>query len=241
MKFLDTSLRMRHDRTFCNFAGRFPDARMALWCMNSNEMFYISTGSAEEIEEIVAEAQTALDVDQSYVDGASAVLTMSICSCSDERSIDNIAHQCRCWLIPPILYSGGWAHYRIFSPSRTDLRRFIHICSNDSEVEVVSHHGRENQDLILDSGTVPVHLFDGISDRQLRVLASAYESGLLDVPAKVEMDGVAKKEGISRSTYGEHLRKSVHQMVKNSYPLLRSYQERRATDKLVGPIQITCL
>ena len=223
MKFLDTSLRMRHDRTFYNFSSRYPEARMALWCMNSNEMLYISARSADEIGPIVEEAQTALEVDHAYVDGASAVLTMSICSCSDQRSIDNIAHQCRCWLIPPVIYSGGWANYRIYSPSRNDLRKFMNLCSKDSVVEVLSHHGRENLDLILDSGTVPVHLFDGISERQLRVLASAFERGLLDVPAKVEMDEVAREEGISRSTYGEHLRKSVRQMVKNSYPLLRSY------------------
>ena len=222
---------MRHDRTFCNFASKYPDTRMALWCMNSNEMLYISAKSADEIDEIVKDAQTALEVDHSFVDGASAVLTMDICSCSDESSIDKVAHQCRCWLIPPIIYTGGWAHYRIFSPSRPDLRKFIDVCSRDSVVEVISHRGRENLDLILDSGTVPVHLFDGISERQLRVLTSAYEHGLLDVPAKVEMDGVAKKEGISRSTYGEHLRKSVHQMVKNSYPLLRSYQERKVKGK----------
>jgi predicted DNA binding protein len=231
MRFLDTSLRMRHDRTFCNFASRYPDARMALWCMNANEMLYVSAKTEEDIGSIVEEARSALQVDHAYVDGASAVLTMTICSCNDERSIDNIAHQCRCWLIPPIIYTGGWANYRIFSPSRDDMKRFVDLCSKDSEVELVSHHGRENLDLILDSGTVPVHLFDGISERQLRVLASAYEGGLLDVPAKVEMDEVAKREGISRSTYGEHLRKSVHQLVKNSYPLLRSYQDRKSAGK----------
>jgi hypothetical protein len=90
--------------------------------MNSNEMFYISAKSAEEIEQIVEEAQTALEADHTFVDGASAVLTLSISSCSDERSIDNVAHQCRCWLIPPIMYAGGWAHYRYTIWSRTPIR-----------------------------------------------------------------------------------------------------------------------
>ena len=112
--------------------------------MNSNEMLYISSPSPQEAEQIVEEASSALVVEQSFLDGASAVLTMSICSCTDENSVDNIAHQCRCWLIPPIMYTGGWANYRIFSPSRPDLRRFMDICSRDSEVEVISHHGREN-------------------------------------------------------------------------------------------------
>jgi predicted DNA binding protein len=231
MRFLDTSLRMRHDRTFCNFSAKYPESRMALWCLNANEMLYISAMTPEEAETMAEDAQSALDAEHSFIDGASAVLTMNICSCNDLDSIDNIAHRCRCWLIPPVIFTEGWAHYRIFSPSRSDLLNFMDICSKDSEVEVISHHGRENLDLILDSGTVPVHLFDGISDRQLSVLAAAFDGGLLDVPATVGMDQVAEKEGISRSTFGEHLRKSLYGMVKNSYPLLRSYQERKALQK----------
>jgi hypothetical protein len=49
MKFLDTSLRMRHDRTFFNFANRFPDSRMALWCMNSNEMMSVLAHSPDHV------------------------------------------------------------------------------------------------------------------------------------------------------------------------------------------------
>jgi predicted DNA binding protein len=63
---------------------------------------------------------------------------------------------------------------------------------------MISQKGREHLDLILDIGTTPIHLFEGLSDRQSRILASANESGLLDVPAKAEMDEVAEREGISR-------------------------------------------
>jgi hypothetical protein len=38
MKFLDTTLRLKHDTLFGNFCQRFPEAKMALWCLNANEM-----------------------------------------------------------------------------------------------------------------------------------------------------------------------------------------------------------
>ena len=72
-------------------------------------------------------------------------------------------------------------------------------------------------------GTVPVHFFQGLTDRQLHTLVTAYEKGLLDVPAKRRMDRIAKEEGFSRSTYGEHLRKAVHRVIQNSYPMLKLY------------------
>lgn len=200
---------------------------MALWCLNSNEMLYIKATSSEEVEEMVRAAKEFLDLEDVFIDGSSAVATMSICSCSDPNSTDNIAHACNCWLIPPTTFQQGWEHYRLFSPDKASLQKFVRRVEKTSEVELLSHKGREDLDLILDIGTTPVHLFEGLSDRQLRILTSAYDSGLLDVPAKVDMDEVAEREGISRSTYGEHLRKSLRQLVQNSYPLLRSYKSKR--------------
>jgi predicted DNA binding protein len=173
---------------------------------------------------MVQVARKTLELEEVFIDGSSAVATMSICSCSDPNSTDNIAHACICWIIPPTTFYQGWEHYRLFSPDKASLQKFVHRVEKSREVELLSHKGREDLDLILDIGITPVHLFEGLSDRQLRVLTSAYEAGLLDVPSKVEMDQVAEREGISRSAYGEHLRKSLRQIVHNLYPLLRSFQ-----------------
>ena len=49
---------------------------------------------------------------------------------------------------------------------------------------------------------------------------TAYEEGLLDVPSQGSMDAAAAKVGISRSTFGEHLRKATYQLVSNAYPFI---------------------
>jgi len=40
------------------------------------------------------------------------------------------------------------------------------------------------------------------------------------------MDRVAKAVGLSRSTYGEHLRKAMYRIIQNSYPMLKVYDQR---------------
>jgi predicted DNA binding protein len=64
-------------------------------------------------------------------------------------------------------------------------------------------------------------MFAGLTDRQIEVLVTAYEEGLMDVPSQGSMDAAAHKVGISRSTFGEHLRKAVNQLVTNSYPFIK--------------------
>jgi predicted DNA binding protein len=70
-------------------------------------------------------------------------------------------------------------------------------------------------------GVVPGLLLEGLTDKQAYVLTSAYESGLFDVPARVKMDKVAERVGLSRSTFGEHLRKAEYEVLKNLYPFLK--------------------
>ena len=84
-----------------------------------------------------------------------------------------------------------------------------------------THRSREELDILRDVATVPVHLFEGPTDRQVHVLVTAFESGLLDVPTRARMGSAARRESLSRSTYGEHLRKAQRQLVSNSYPFLK--------------------
>jgi hypothetical protein len=78
MKFLDTSLRLKHDTLFGNFSQRFPEAKMALWCMNANEMLYIKASCPEEVEEMVQVARELLNLERVFIDGSSAVAIINI-------------------------------------------------------------------------------------------------------------------------------------------------------------------
>ncbi|MCI4367211.1 MAG: helix-turn-helix domain-containing protein, partial [Thermoplasmata archaeon] len=48
------------------------------------------------------------------------------------------------------------------------------------------------------------------------------EAGLFDVPSRTSWAAVARREGLSRSTFGEHLRKGQLRLLSNSYESLRS-------------------
>jgi predicted DNA binding protein len=85
--------------------------------------------------------------------------------------------------------------------------------------------------MIRDIGVVPVHFFEGLTDRQIHALAVAYENGLFDVPSRDKLDRVALKEGISRSTFGEHLRKAQFRIMKNSYPFLKLKDVRKSSKR----------
>jgi predicted DNA binding protein len=66
------------------------------------------------------------------------------------------------------------------------------------------------------------HFLEGLTQRQTSALIRAFDEGLLDVPARGRWDAAARREGLSRSTFGEHIRKGQWRLIANAYGGLRS-------------------
>jgi predicted DNA binding protein len=221
MNFIDTRILVQHLCPFCDFSKVFPEAEIALWCNRSNEVLQITTSDPLQLKEILQAAHEYLGASKIFSDDQSALTMIKDCTCSETGSVATMADEYGCWVVPPITYRDGWETHRIISPNNDSMRKLVAKINKTGEVKVLSKRSRDQLDVIRDIGVVPVHFFEGLTDRQIHTLVVAYENGLFDVPARNKMDRVAIKEGISRSTFGEHLRKAQLQLIKNSYPLLK--------------------
>jgi len=222
MRLLDSRIRVRHKCPYCEFSGAFPELHVALWCNGDIDVMRIVAPDEVYLRRAIESAATFFGMDPISSDDRSSVLMTRDCGCPvSTESIESVAERFGCWPVQPSIYTGGWEHWRVFSRDQGSIRAFVEACARSSEVELLSHHARENLDVVDQVGLVGAQLFVGLTDRQIQVLATALDEGLLDVPARGSMDRAAKKVGISRSTYGEHLRKAVRQLVGNAYPLMR--------------------
>jgi len=221
VKLLDTRLKIQHPCPFCELSSSFPDVEMVLWCNGSNEILQISSSAPSKLPEILKAARKMLGFREMVQDGRCAITISRACECRKYRSIMSIAGECDVWLIPPVTYLNGWETHRVLSEGRAPLQRFIAEVKRKGKVEILSHQPRENLDAVNDLSVIPVHIFGGLTPRQIRALVLAFENGLLDIPAKARMERVARGEGVSRSTFGEHLRKAQLKLIRNSYPFLK--------------------
>jgi len=223
MDLVDTEIQVRHDCPLCRLSVTFPDVSMSHWCNGRKEVLEIVSSSPEQLPAILKTAKKILPDLEEIVRYGNSVLTIRGCHCFEFQSVCAICDECNCWIIPPIHYYGGYETYRIMSPGKASLNKMIGKLKQKGTVKVISTRPAANLDALQTIGTVPVHFFEGLTSRQLHALVSAFENGLLEVPARNRMSKVADEEGFSRSTYGEHLRKAVYRIVQNSYPILKLY------------------
>ncbi len=233
MAFLETRIRVRHPCPYCNLSVAFPDVQMDLWTSTRSDVFHVTAPNRARLRESLSAMRESIGARRITYGNASALVITHRAQWDHPPSVTGIADRHGVWLVPPVVYHGGWETYRALSPTQSALKRFVAEVRRVGTVEVLSHRSRERLDGIRSLGTVPVHLFEGITDRQVHILVSAIEGGLFELPAKAKMDRMAAHEGLSRSTYGEHLRKAETQILQNSYPLLK-LRDQMAAEGLGG-------
>lgn len=221
MQLVDTEIQVRHVCPLCELSDAFPEASMSHWCNGRKEVLEIVSPSSDQLPDILRTAKKILPDLEEVVRYGNSALTIRGCHCFEFQSVCSICDDCNCWIIPPIHYYGGYETYRIMSSGKASLTRAISELKKVGTVKIISTRPAANLDTLQSIGTIPVHFFEGLTDRQLHALVSAFEKGLLEVPARNKMDKVAVEEGFSRSTYGEHLRKAMYRIVQNSYPILK--------------------
>lgn len=228
MPFFETRARVQHPCPFGDLSVAFPTARMALWCNHSGEVLHVEAPDARTKDAVLDAVRAKFGVEAMFEEEGNAFTITRTCACNPTKSVSGVAEGVGVWVLHPITMFGGWETYRILAASQEDLRRFVAGVQKLGTIEVLSHRTRERLEEVHSVDFHPAHLFDGLTDRQVRALLLAYENGLFNVPAEGDLDEIAKREGVARSTFGEHLRKAQQRLVSNAYPFLKLHADAQA-------------
>lgn len=229
MAFLDARVRVHHPCPYCDISVAFPRTLLLLWCDNRRDVFVVSAPDGSELDRVVRAMRTSFRARPLLVEAANAVVSIPDFEWADPPSVTGLARKSGVWVLHPVVYYGGTETYRFMAASKSGLSSFIARVRRLGDVELLSVSSRSDLGGVHDLSTAPVHLFEGLTNRQARSLVAAYEGGLFDVPARSKWEDVARREGLSRSTFGEHLRKGQLRLLANSYAVLKARSTRTET------------
>jgi predicted DNA binding protein len=222
MTVVDAHVRVHHPCPYCDVSVEFPHTLLLLWCDNRRDVFLVSSPDPSELRRVVSALRDAFHARCLVMDGKDALVTVPDFEWASPPSVTGLARKSGVWVLHPVVYYEGTETYRLLAPSKLELNRLITRVRRLGDVEILSVSGRAGLDAVRDIPAGTVHFFEGLTDRQIRALVAAYEGGLLDVPARTNWSEVARREGLSRSTFGEHLRKGQLRLLANSHASLKA-------------------
>jgi predicted DNA binding protein len=222
MSVVDAHIRVHHPCPYCDISVQFPRTLFLLWCDNRRDVFLVTSPEPAELRRVLRVLRESFHARALVVDGRDAVVIVPDFEWTRPPSVTGLARKTGVWVLHPVLYFDGRETYRFVAAKRGELNRLVTRMRRLGEVEILSLSDRSGLDTIRELPTASVHFFEGLTDRQIRSLVAAYEGGLFNIPARANWKEVARREGLSRSTFGEHLRKGQLRLMANSHASLKA-------------------
>jgi len=185
-----------------------------MWCNLNTHVFEITSSE----NDLTAQVEGALLREEmggsSIREGKVVRIVAQRCDCVPGAS--RLIADAGGWYEEPVIYKGGWEHYRVIAHEKSSITEAVEsLKRHGAKVELLSLKPLKlkgvAEDLVLASSSV----LAGITDRQVKALAEACNQGYFEEPSRTDLDYLAKRAGLSRSTYAEHLRKAEGKLLTN--------------------------
>ena len=156
-----------------------------------------------------------------------------MCACGGPGTVQHYLNDPTLLLIPPIAYEEGWEHLRLIAFKHENVKKLLARLKEDGfEVEILRKKPFDGY--IASSLTLTTDaLFSGLTDKQVDALLTAFAQGYFRFPRGTDLQTIASKEKISRTTFLEHLKKAENKIITALIPHIQLFRrvpkDRRET------------
>ncbi len=239
MPYIEVGFRLKHDCPLTRITQDYPTAALYWWCNHDVDVIEASYKGVAQPRKLRAALEAAVKefggrVVRRTPNGAGIQLVAK-CTCLSTRgSVGWYLDKHNCLEIYPAVFTQGWEWYRMIALSAKDMKGLFSDLDRKCEVEVVSRKavgdGSARDTLAISAAG----LFSGLTEIQARALDAALAGGYYSVPKKTSTAALAASMGVTRTTFGEHLRKAESKVMKSLAPYMQFTTDRPHAGKAKG-------
>ena len=239
MTLFEVVLKVTFDSFLINLSRRFPSAKIFIWCNRENDVIEVVVKNPEDYPLVMKEirARNVLDVVAESSDNHSLSLIIRKCHCMMENTMVRYIGSLDLLNIFPNFVENGWAYHRLIVFRHEDLeellRRIEKWAWTYKILRKVPFDGFIASSLTLTADA----LFSDLTERQMDALLTAHRHGYYVLPRRTDVQTIAAKERVPRTTFQEHLKKAENKLVGALVPYIELFNhtpiEKRQSLKIV--------
>jgi predicted DNA binding protein len=199
---------------------RFPSTSVFIWCNKENDVVEVVVRNPEDYPLVVKEirATSIADVIEEISDDQRLYLNVHECHCMKQNTIVRHIGELDILNIFPNMVENGWAYHRLIAFRHGDfeelLRRFDKWGWFYKVLRKVPFDGFVASSLTISADA----LFSGLTEKQMEAILTAYRHGYYNLPRNADVQAIAAKEKVPRTTFQEHLQKAENKLVSALVP-----------------------
>ena len=226
MTLFEVALKVAIPKSFyADITRRFPSMSIFIWCNRENDVVEVIVRNPENYALVMDEFRTHpwMGVIEEVSDNRRLYLNVSECHCMKQDTIVRHIGELDILNIFPNIIENGWTYHRLMVFRHKDLeellRRFDNWGWTYRILRKVPFDGFIASSLTLTTDA----LFSGLTERQMEALLTAHRHGYYNLPRDADVQTIATKEKVSRTTFQEHLKKAENKLVAALVPHMKLF------------------
>ncbi len=224
MALFEIVFRARYQSPFGQITENHPSAKIFQWCNNEYDIIELILQKQEDYDEIREDFTKTVEIIDEIHNGGNAHVITRMCACGGKGTVQNYIKDPTLLLIPPIAYEEGWEYFRLIGFKHENVKTLLSRLGEDGfKVEILRKKPFDGY--IASSLTLTTDaLFSGLTDKQVHALLTAYAQGYFRFPRGSDLQTIASKEKISRTTFLEHLKKAENKIITALIPHIQLFR-----------------
>jgi predicted DNA binding protein len=222
-----------YDGFYSNLSRRFPSFRKFFWCNYSNDIIEILVDDPEEyrlVMDEVAKYKPSGIIEES-LDQMKFHLVVKNCTCTDENTVGKYMGSLDVLHVFPVITEKGWEYHRVLFFKHEDFEELVQrLTENGFIIEIlrkVPFDGYIGGSLALNTDT----LMSDLTEKQVDALLTAYKYGYYYLPRKADVQTIADKIQVPRTTFQEHLKKAENKLMAALVPYVQMFKHSTSDQK----------
>ena len=230
MTLFEVVLKVTFNAFLINLSRRFPSAKIFIWCNREHDVIEVTVKNPEEYPLVVEEirACNTLGVVEESSDNRRLYLSVHECHCMLQNTIVRHIGTLDLLNIFPNVIENGWVYHRLIVFRHEDLEELLQRLEKWGWVykilRKVPFDGFIASSLTLTADA----LFSDLTQKQMDALLTAHGHGYYELPRKADVQTIAAKERVPRTTFQEHLKKGENKLVAALVPFIQLFNHAPA-------------
>lgn len=225
MTLFEVALKVTFNDFFTDLTRRFPSANIYIWCNREHDIIEVIVRNPEEFPLVMEEIRKCpiMGVLEEISDDRRLYLNVNECHCMKQDTIVRHIGELDILNIFPNMIENGWAYHRLIVFRHKDLEELLRRLEKWGWVykilRKVPFDGFIASSLTLTADA----LFSGLTEKQIDAMLTAYRHGYYNLPRDADVQTIAAKEKVPRTTFQEHLKKAENKVVRGLIPYIQLF------------------
>ncbi len=210
---------------------KYPGLRIWTWCNFMQDVHEIESEDPVVLRDALAEFRGVYKVlDEAEVSTNARMITQN-CICTKETTVHDNIGELEILHIMPIFCEGGYEHSRLIAFRHEALSELFDRLSGHGfrfEVEQKTPFNGIVSDTLITLNSLMAKL----TERQVDAISAAYNFGYYQTPRRVNVETIAERVRVPRTTLQEHLNKAENKLISSIMPQVLLFARKNRTRQL---------